>query len=181
MSRGLPAALAALVATAAAAAAVPTAQARADGRSLFFYAKPTQAQFINHADDRARGLKSNPFNADIDLPPPPKANAGKKGGRAGDNALFAFKLYSGPNLTRLVGTAVYNCTFNFAHEAICEADFEFARGSMVAMGPARLGSNFSRIVLPVTGGTGTYLGAHGQMTSTPSVYKNTQIVHFQLV
>ncbi len=179
MSRALPVALAALV-TAAAAAAVPTARATTDGRSLFFYAKPTRAQFINRADDRARGLKANPFNADI-VPPPPKANAGKKGGRAGDNALFAFTLYSGPQLTRRVGTAIYSCTFNFAHEAICEGDFEFAHGSMIAMGPAQLGSNFSKIVLPVTGGTGRYLGAHGQMTSVPSIYKNTQVVHFQLV
>jgi hypothetical protein len=179
MSRVLPAALAVFV-TAAATAAVPTARAATQARSLFFYAKPTRAQFINRADDRARGLKSNPFNAEI-VPPPPKANTGKKGGRAGDNALFAFKLYSGPRLARLVGTAVYTCTFNFAHEAICEADFEFSHGSMIAMGPARLGSKFSEIILPVTGGTGRYAGAHGQMTSTPSIYKNTQVVHFQLV
>jgi hypothetical protein len=180
MIRRLPAALAACV-TAAGAVAVPAGWATTQGRSFFLYAKPTRAQFINHADDRARGLKSNPFNADIVLPPPPRANTGKKGGRAGDNALFAFKLYSGPNLKRLVGTATYSCTFNFAHEAICEADFEFAHGSMVAMGPAQLGSSFTKIVLPVTGGTGRYVGAHGQMTSTPSIFKNTQIVHFQLV
>src|SRR5262249_59660013 len=95
MSRALPGALAALVAVAAA-AAVPTARAATHGRSFFVYAKPTRVQFVNHADDRARGLKSNPFNADIVLPPPPKANAGKKGGRAGDNAIFAFQLYSRP-------------------------------------------------------------------------------------
>src|SRR5581483_11942372 len=149
-------------------------------RSLVYYAKPTRAQFINHADDRTRGLKVNPFNADV-LPPPPKANTGKKGGRAGDNAFFAFKLYTDPNLTRLVGSATYSCTFNFAHEAICEADFELTHGSMIAMGPAQLGSTFTDVVLPVTGGTGRYEGAHGQMTSTPSIFKNTQIIHFQLV
>jgi hypothetical protein len=159
---------------------VPFAGATTQGQSFFLYAKPTQAQFINRADDRERGLKSNPFNADV-IPPAPKANGGKKGGRAGDNALFAFKLYSDAKLTRLVGTAVYSCTFNFAHEAICEADFEMNRGSMIAMGPAQLGSSFSRIVLPVTGGTGRYKSAHGQMTSMPSIYKNTQIIHFQLV
>ena len=52
---------------------------------------------------------------------------------------------------------------------------------MIAMGPALLDSNFSKIVLPVTGGTGRYLGAHGQLTSTPSIYKGIQIIHFQLV
>ena len=178
MSRGLPAALAAVAA--AATLAVAAAAATTHVRSLVFYATPTRVQFINHADDRERGLRLNPFNADI-LPPPPKANTGKKGGRAGDNALFAFKLYTDPSLTRLVGTAIYTCTFNFAHEAICEADFQLKGGSMIAMGPAQLDSSFSRLVLPVTGGTGRYVGAHGQLTSTPSIYKNTQIIHFQLV
>ena len=178
MRRRLPAALAAVAI--AATMAVPVALATTQGRSFVVYAKPTRAQFINHADDRERGLRLNPFNADI-LPPPPKANTGKKGGRAGDNALFAFKLYTDPNLTRLVGTAIYSCTFNFAHEAICEADFQFSHGTMIAMGPAQLDSTFSELVLPVTGGTGRYAGAHGQLTSTPSIYKNTQIIHFQLV
>lgn len=178
MSRRLPAALAAVAV--AATMAVPAATAATHGRSLLLYAKPTRAQFINRADDRARGLKVNPFNADI-LPPPPKANSGKKGGRAGDNALFAFNLYTDPNLKRLVGTAIYSCTFNFAHEAICEADFELSHGSMIAMGPAQLDSTFSQLVLPVTGGTGRYAGAHGQLTSTPSIYKNLQILQFQLV
>jgi hypothetical protein len=178
MSRRLAAALATVAS--AVTMAVPAAHATTQGRSLVFYAQPTRAQFINRADDRERGLKLNPFNADI-LPPPPKANTGKKGGRAGDNALFAFRVYSDPSLTRLVGTAIYSCTFNFAHEAICEADFEFSHGSMIAMGPAQLDSTFTQIVLPVTGGTGRYAGAHGQLTSTPSIYKNTQIIHFQLV
>ena len=35
---------------------------------------------------------------------------------------------------------------------------------MIAMGPAKLDG--SDIVLPVTGGTGRYAGAHGQLTST---------------
>lgn len=178
MSRRLTGAL--VVLAVAVATPVPFAGAKTQAQSFFLYAKPTQAQFINRADDRERGLKSNPFNADI-IPPDPKANTGKKGGRAGDNALFAFKLYSDAKLTRLVGTAVYSCTFNFAHEAICEADFEMKRGSMIAMGPAQLGSSFSRIVLPVTGGTGRYADTHGQMTSVPSIYKNTQVIHFQLV
>jgi len=169
----------ALAAFLAGTAAVPAARAAAQGRSFFLYAKPTRVQFVNRADDRARGLKLNPFNADI-VPPPPKAAKGKKGGRPGDHALFAFKLYSGPGLKRLVGTAVYSCTFNFAHEAICDADFELGKGSMTAMGPAQLGSSFSRITLPVIGGTGRYAGAHGQMTSRPSIYKNTQIIEFQL-
>ena len=153
-------------------------QSRRTGRSLVFYAKAKRAQFINHADDRARGDKASSFNAD-ELPTPPNANSGKKGARAGDNALFSLTLYTDASLKRAVGTAIYTCTFNFAQEATCEADFEFGTGTMIAMGPAK--PDGSVIVLPVTAGTGRYQGAHGQVTSSPSGAKNTQIIHFLLV
>jgi hypothetical protein len=177
MSRRLPAALVAVAV--AATVAVPVAQATTQARRSFvFYAKPTQAQFINHNDDRERGNFTNPF-ADI-LPTPKNANSAKPGARAGDNALFTLKLYSDAKLKRLVGTAAYSCTVNFGQQAMCEGQFELGRGTMVAMGPADLKSG--DLVLPVTGGTGRYAGAHGQLTSTSAGKKTaTQIIRFQLV
>jgi hypothetical protein len=178
MSRRLPAALVAVAV--AATVAVPVAQAKTQAsRSFVFYAKPAQAQFINHNDDRERGNFKNPF-ADI-LPTPPNANNAKPGARAGDNALFTLKLYSDAKLKRLVGTAAYSCTVNFGQQAICEGQFELnAGGTMVAMGPADLKSG--TFVLPVTGGTGRYSGAHGQLTSRAAGKKtSTQILRFQLV
>jgi len=175
--RRLPAALAAFAL--AAAMAVPLASAKTQGRSFVVYAKPTRAQFINHNDDRDRGHIRNPFNPDP-LPAHPKSNTGKKGARAGDNALFSFKVYSDRRLTRLIGSAVYSCTFNFAQEAICEASFDLNGGTMVALGPATLDD--ANIVLPVIGGTGRYAGAHGQLTSRPSGAKNNaQIIRFRLL
>jgi hypothetical protein len=175
--RRLPAALAAVAA--AAAIAIPAASAATQNRSFVLYAKATRAQFINHADDRARGLIRNPFNPDL-LPTPRNANVGKKGARAGDNALFSLELYSDRNLTRPVGTGVYSCRFNFAQEAICDAEFTLGRGTILALGPAKLDGR--PIVLAVTGGTGRYAGAHGQMTSTSSTAKkNVQIIRFELV
>ena len=51
---------------------------------------------------------------------------------------------------------------------------------MIAMGPADLKSG--DLVLPVTGGTGRYAGAHGQLTSKSAGTKtNTQIIRFRLV
>lgn len=177
MSRRLPAALVA-VATAAA-IALPVVQAATLGRSFVVYAKPTRAQYVSHADDRERADLENPFQADVP-PTPPSANAGKKGARAGDNALFRFKLYSDPRLTRPVGTAIYHCTFNFGHEAICEADFELGNGSMIAVGPANLDTG--DMILPVTGGTGRYAGAHGQLTlSSLGTKANTRVIRFRLV
>jgi hypothetical protein len=103
----------------------------------------------------------------------------EKGTRAGDNALFTLKLYSDARLTHAVGTAAYSCTVNFGQQAICEGQFDLTRGTMIAMGPADLRSG--ELVLPVTGGTGRYAGAHGQLTSTSASSKtNTQIVRFQL-
>jgi hypothetical protein len=175
--RRLTAALAAFAA--AATMAAPVATAATQRRSFVVYGEPMRAQFINHADDRERGNITNPFNADV-LPTPRNANNGKKGARAGDNALFSLTLYSDRKLTRPVGTAVYSCTFNFGQEAMCEAHFEFNRGSMIAMGPAMLDG--SQIVLPVVGGTGRYARAHGQVTSTSSNgKKGTQIIRFELV
>ena len=176
MSRGLPAALVAFAI--AATMAVPHALATTQERSFVVYAKPTRAQFISHNDDRERGSFRNPFDPDS-LPTPPNANSAKKGARAGDNALFSLKLYSDRRLTRPVGNAVYSCTFNFAQEAICEANFNLNGGTMIALGPAKLDSG--NIVLPVIGGTGRYAGAHGQLTSRPSGTKNTQIIRFRLL
>jgi hypothetical protein len=178
MSRRLPASLVAvaLAATVAVPVALATTQAR---RSFVLYAKPTRAQFINHAADRARGNTTNPFGEGA-LPTPPNANSAKKGARAGDNALFTLKLYSDAKLTRAVGTAAYSCTVNFGQQAICEGQFELNGGTMIAMGPADLRTG--DLVLPVSGGTGRYAGAHGQLTSTAAgTKKNTQIIRFQLV
>jgi hypothetical protein len=190
MSRRLPAALVAfaLAATIAVPLALATTQGRlttqgrssTQGRTFVVYAKPTRAQFIDHNDDRERSNIRNPFNPDTP-PPPPNANSAKKGARAGDNALFSFKVYADYLLTRPIGTAIYSCTFNFSQEAICEVNFTLKRGTMIALGPTKLDT--ANIILPVIGGTGRYAGAHGQFTSRPAPgnKKNTQIVRFRLL
>jgi hypothetical protein len=161
-----------------AAIAVPAASAAPQARSFVVYAKASRAQFINHADDRARGILHNPFTSDF-LPTPPNANTGKKGARAGDNAVISLELYSDRRLTRPVGTASYSCRFNFGQEALCDAQFALTRGTIIAMGPAKLDG--SLMILAVTGGTGRYLGAHGQLTSTPLGKRNTHLIRFELV
>ena len=163
----------------AAAPAVPAAAATAQAHSFVLYAKPVRAHFVNHSDDRQRGKVTNPFGPDI-LPTPPSANSGEKGARAGDMALISYALYSDPKLTRPAGTAIFSCTFNFGGEALCNADFELRRGAILAVGPAKLDGR--QITLPVTGGTGRHLGAHGQVTATTSrTSKYTQILRFTLL
>ena len=77
---------------------------------------------------------------------------------------MSLTLYADRNLTRVIGSAIYSCTFNFGQEAICDGQFHFGGGSIIALGPAKLDG--SEIILAVTGGTGRYEGAHGQVTST---------------
>jgi hypothetical protein len=50
---------------------------------------------------------------------------------------------------------------------------------MIASGPADLKSG--QPTLAVIGGTGTYLGARGQMTSTPAANKNVHRIDFLLL
>ncbi|MES1246324.1 MAG: hypothetical protein ABUS54_01470 [Actinomycetota bacterium] len=177
MSRRLPALAAA--AAAAAAIAVPAASAATKARSFVLYAKGQHAQFVNNADSRKLGAKVNPFGLEI-LPTPKSANSGKKGARAGDTAVVTLTLYSDRKLTHQVGTATYTCTFNFNQVATCDGHFALNRGSLIAMGPARLDG--STIVLAVIGGTGSYEGAHGQLTSTSlNKQQDTQVFRFQLV
>jgi hypothetical protein len=173
--------LVALLTLAVAGAVVaPPAGATTQDKVMVIYAKPVRAQFVDHNDDRERGDIRNPFNPDA--PPTPKnANSAKKGARAGDTGLFSFKLYSDSRLTRPIGTAIYSCTFNFAQEAICEADFTLKGGTIIALGPAKLTSRGgANVVLPVIGGTGRYTGAHGQFTSRPSGVGNAHVVRFRL-
>ena len=172
----------ALAAAAVAAALVvpaTTSASQSHAQSFVLYGKGKRAQFVNHADDRDRGNTTNPFG-DFVLPTPPSANSGKKGARAGDNALVTLVLYVDKKLTEPAGTAIFNCTFNFAQEAMCEADFELRRGTVIAMGPARLDG--SQILLAVTGGTGRHVGARGQVSSSASpTSKNAQVLRFTLV
>jgi hypothetical protein len=176
MTRALSLTLVAAAVFATSAVAVSAANR---ARTLVFYAKVQQQQFINHADDRARGNAINPFNADTKLPPPQGANTGKKGARAGDNALFSFKLFTDPGLTKSIGTATYSCTFNFAQQATCNVNIELTNGSMIASGPADLESG--QFALALIGGTDHYLGARGQLTSTPTGRKNTTRLNLLLV
>jgi hypothetical protein len=157
--------------------AAASAGAATSRQALTIYAKAKQVQFVDHSDDRSRGVDQNPFGADTKaLLPLTKEMEKGKGPYPGDNALYTFRLYGDPRLTNLVGTAVYSCTFNFQHHALCEASFELNGGTMFASGPADFnGSNFT---LAVLSGTAKYLGARGQVSSAPAAAKDAHRLRF---
>jgi hypothetical protein len=161
--------------------AVPVAAASRSTRAtqkLTVYAVPATVQFMNHADDRLRGMSSNPFNL--------KAQAvifndkGKEkldGPFPGDDILYAFKLFADAERTQPTGTAIFTCYYGFGKRATCDSYFDLAKGLLLASGQVPFGK--TRFTLGVTGGTHAYLGALGQLNAVPAA-KNAQRFDLQV-
>jgi hypothetical protein len=147
-------------------------------QKLTVYAVPATVQFMNHADDRLRGMSANPFNL--------KAQAvifndnGKEKGNGpfpGDDILYAFKLFADAGQTQPTGTAIFTCYYGFGKRATCDSYFDLAKGLLLASGQVPFGkTHFS---LGVTGGTHAYLGALGQLNAVPAA-KNAQRFDLQV-
>jgi hypothetical protein len=136
-------------------------------QKLTVYAVPTTVQFMNHADDRLRGMSANPFNL--------KAQAlifndnGKEKGNGpfpGDDILYAFKLFADADRTQPTGPAMFTCYYGFGKRATCDSYFDLAKGLLLASGQVSFGK--THFTLGVTGGTHAYLGALGQLKSVPA-------------
>ena len=149
----------------AAGATIAPPAGAAPTKPLTIYAVATSAQFVNHADDRARGDAINPFNADAKkLVPVSETKEKGKGPFPGDDVLYMFKLYPDASLSHSVGTAMLTCVFNFGQQAECEETLQLNGGTLFASGPADFTS--TSVTLAVTGGGGSYLGARGQISTS---------------
>jgi hypothetical protein len=154
------------------ATALPAAVASGSTRAtqkLTVYAVPTTVQFMNHADDRLRGMSINPFKLKAQAAIL-NANGKEKGNGPfpGDDILYSFKLFADAERTQPTGTAIFTCYYGF---------FNLAQGLLLASGQVPFGQ--ARFTLGVTGGTHTYLGALGQLNATPAV-KNAQRFDLQV-
>jgi hypothetical protein len=147
-------------------------------RVLTVYSVATGVQYINTADDRARGAHNNPLDSTARKLAPKSSGSGD-GPFAGDVALYALKLYTTRTLERPAGSAVYTCYFNYDRHAFCQAYFKLKAGStLVASGPIDFGASGFTVV--VTGGTKTYLGVRGQAKVVPAP-RNAQRIDFELI
>jgi hypothetical protein len=151
----------------------------AGNRVVTVYSVASGVQYINTADDRARGHVNNPFDpASNKLAP--KSSGGAKGPFAGDVAVYAVNLYSNPTLKRPAGSAVYTCYFNYDRHALCQAYYTLkAGGTLVASGPIDFKTSGFTIV--VTGGTRKYLGVRGEVNVAAARKKNAQRIDFELL
>jgi len=174
MSRAMSArCLTAAVALLAAALPVSAASGAASAsHNLTVYAVPNTVQFMNHADDRLRGMATNPFkfkSESVIL-----NDNGKEKGQGpfpGDDILYTFKLFNDAKLAKPAGTALFTCYYEFAKRATCDSYFDLAKGIVLASGVVKFGQ--THFTLGITGGTHAYLGALGQVSST-AAGKNAQ-------
>jgi hypothetical protein len=136
-------------------------------QNITVYAVPSTVQFMNHADDRLRGMSTNPFNL--------KAQAaifndnGKEKGNGpfpGDDILYAFKLFADVKRTQPTGTAIFTCYYGFGKRATCDSYFDLTKGLLLASGQVPFSK--TTFTLAVTGGSHAYLGALGQLSAVPA-------------
>jgi hypothetical protein len=147
-------------------------------RGVTVYSVATGVQFINSADDRARGVVNNPLDpAANKLQPNVAADTGN-GPYAGDVALYRLKLFAGPTLKRSAGSAVYTCYFNYTRHALCQAYYVLKGGTLVASGP--IDFNTSGFTIVITGGTKKYVGSRGQVVVVAAP-RNSQRVRLDLL
>jgi hypothetical protein len=164
-----------LVAALPAGAASGTARAT---QKLTVYAVPSTVQFMNHADDRLRGMSSNPF--DLKAQSVIFNDNGKEKGNgpfAGDDILYAFKLFADAARTKPTGTAIFTCYYGFGKRATCDSYFDLAKGLLLASGQVPFGN--THFTLGVTGGTHAYLGALGQLNAVAAA-RNAQRFDLQV-
>lgn len=143
-----------------------TGAARAP-QKITVYAVPATVQFMNHADDRLRGMSTNPFSLKEEaVILNAKGQEKGNGPFPGDDILYAFTIYGDATRSKQIGTAMFTCYYQLAKRATCEAYFDLASGLVLASGQVTFGAK--RFTLGVMGGTRAYFGALGQVVSVPS-------------
>jgi hypothetical protein len=159
--------LAATVVLAAALPAIPASGASQASQKLTVFAVPATVQFMNHADDRLRGMSTNPFKLKQEAVI--LGQGGKEKGNGpfpGDDILYGFKLFGDAKRSRPVGTAMFTCYYEFVKRATCDAYFDLTKGLVLASGRVKFGG--THFTLGITGGTHAYFGALGQANSRPA-------------
>jgi hypothetical protein len=155
--------VAALVVLAAACLQPSPALAAGSMRTSTLYSTAVSEQYINNADDRARGKGANPFGNFKDVNPTVKQPLGVP--FPGDQAIYKFNLYTTNALSNQAGTATLICYYNFDHNAFCDAQYTLPGG--VLFGSAAFDFDASSFDIAITGGSGRYVRATGGILVTP--------------
>ena len=143
---------------------VASASPRSAPTRLTLYSVPAAEQFLNHMDDRQRGHGNNPFGGFYQAKS--ALSEQTSGPFPGDQALFQFNVYSGSDLKKSVGSAVFTCNYGFKRHGFCDATYVLGDGTLIAAG--LLDFNAKNFSLVVTGGTGKYRSVAGELASAPA-------------
>jgi len=142
---------------------------------LTLYSAVKKVQFVDNADDEARGYADNPFGF-RNKSAAAAENEDKNGPFAGDLAFFSFTVYSDAARHKPVGVAAFTCQYYFDRNAFCDATYELKRGNLTAGGASVFDAN--NFTLAVTGGTGAYVNSVGEIDITEKSAGNSQQLHF---
>jgi hypothetical protein len=161
-----------------AAPAMSSAANAADGqRALTIYSVATSTQLIKEHHNGQRGWTPNPFNPN----PGPLEVVPREGNGPfpGDATIASFNLYTSASFNTKVGTARYTCHHGFKPYASCNAKYFLVKsGTLSASG--RVDFEKTSFTLAITSGTGKYVGANGQVATSP-VTSNRQRLEFDLL
>jgi hypothetical protein len=132
------------------------------GSRQTMYSVAKTEQFIDNSDDERRGWLTNPFA----MRDPAEESLENQGASPlpGDESLFSLALYSQADQKVSTGTATLTCEYAFSRNAFCDVTYQLKGGTLLAAGPVGFdGKTFS---LAIVGGTGKYLQATGDLTSS---------------
>ena len=160
-----------LVAAGVLCAAAPAAPSP---RTLTIYSVATQEQFLNHSDDRTRGVGNNPFGNFKDTSGPSGKETSGNGPFAGDRSIFSFALFRTASTSSRIGSATFVCEYMFDQNAFCTTSYVLPRGTLIGTGFFNF--NAETFDVSVTGGTGKYAGARGHLHADRTVKKLQRLV-----
>lgn len=151
------AALAAAVIAGSSGAATASTKAATGVQRFTFYSSVKNERYINNVDDLSRGEGHNPFGNVSSVKPP--TNEKTSGPLAGDEAMYAFDLFTSSDLKTSAGSAIFVCWYNFNRNALCDAAFQLSGGTLIGKGAF----NFSnqKFSLALLGGTSKYRSTGG--------------------
>jgi hypothetical protein len=137
--------------------AAGVASSSSGAQKFTFYSSVKNERYINNVDDLSRGEGHNPFGNVSAVKPP--TNEKTSGPLAGDEAMYAFELYTNSDLKTSAGSAIFVCWYNFNRNALCDAAFQLSGGTLIGKGAF----NFSdqKFSLALIGGTSKYRSTGG--------------------
>ena len=129
------------------------------------YSLATKEQFVDNGDDESRGYAANPFHI-RNKALAASEDEDKNGPYPGDEAVFTFKVYSDAALKKPLGSATFTCLYAFDRDAYCDAAYQLEGGTLIGGGAFTFDAD--NFTLAITGGTGRYANATGDVAATES-------------